>query len=637
MRAPQEMTSQFPYATLSLLLFSFATMDPHPTPALLEQFQRSKKIASIVEGYFSDPNLLWDKLLLSKIEKDPEGFVDIVWLSKQSRLKPLKCGLQEIAEAAKTHSLTRLKLDEGRTRIARKKPYVKSKVSELDDWSIYVEGLHPPYHTIHTITDLFSPIGKVVFVRFPETKAKFLGFCFVEFDDATSVLRAVDWFNRFVVPPQPEVKVEGEGGEEKPDVEIGTTKAEEWEEELRNVAMEMEEEALPEVRMELYKEGVPPEVKESEAEGNRMLAVKKGSPKTVSSDGPTPTPEQRALADRLHLRVMTKRAWLALRDEYLAYLDACNAALMVKVEERRCAKEEKERTRQEERRAREEERHVKEIRAVYPIGVVAVATDVHPATNKLVLKKFFEQASLKVAYIDYTKNTTRVILLLPTISVDYGPFLLSDHVNPSDFVQCYVRFNTTQDATVATKYFSKGIVQRTQGDHEGATIEGLAGETDPLVMVRPAVSLRILEGKEEAIYWENLDVSITQQAKMKDGKHPATSAGKTGKPFVIVPVADMHGPEHLKGLPTSNAKHIRFTDTDGEDKASEPAGGVDEVSKRKAGAEVSGSPPLNKHIRFVEEKDVEGGKVSGIPKRKAREEAPGPLPASKHIKFEDSD
>ncbi|RUS17518.1 hypothetical protein BC937DRAFT_89876 [Endogone sp. FLAS-F59071] len=83
-----------------------------PQQAALERPQRSKKIANIVEAYFSDSSLLWDKLLLSKIEGDPGGFVEIAWLSRQSRLKSLKCTPQEIVVAVTTYSFPKLKVNE---------------------------------------------------------------------------------------------------------------------------------------------------------------------------------------------------------------------------------------------------------------------------------------------------------------------------------------------------------------------------------------------------------------------------------------------------------------------------------------------------------------------------------------------
>lgn len=35
--------------------------------------ERQHKIAKILEAYFSDANLMWDKFMLSKIKADAEG------------------------------------------------------------------------------------------------------------------------------------------------------------------------------------------------------------------------------------------------------------------------------------------------------------------------------------------------------------------------------------------------------------------------------------------------------------------------------------------------------------------------------------------------------------------------------------
>lgn len=86
-------------------------------------------------------------------------------------------------------------MSEDETRIARIKPFIPNKKEELDEWSIYVEGLTKPYVDEASISELFTKlVGRVSFVRIPENKRgfkQFQGFCFVEFDNKESVYKAI--------------------------------------------------------------------------------------------------------------------------------------------------------------------------------------------------------------------------------------------------------------------------------------------------------------------------------------------------------------------------------------------------------------------------------------------------------------
>ncbi|GAA5797853.1 hypothetical protein EDC94DRAFT_385647 [Helicostylum pulchrum] len=163
--------------------------------------ERNRKIANVLETYFSDACLLWDKVMLNKVVSDPEGMVSFESLSKLSKFKSLNATPDEIKTNALGHSLSRLKLDSDQNKIARIKPYIANKKEELDDWSIYVEGLVKPYDNEHTITALFnSIIGHVSFFRIPpnqQNKTPFLSYCFIEFDNRENVDKAVKLLNRY--------------------------------------------------------------------------------------------------------------------------------------------------------------------------------------------------------------------------------------------------------------------------------------------------------------------------------------------------------------------------------------------------------------------------------------------------------
>jgi RNA recognition motif-containing protein len=76
-----------------------------------------------------------------------------------------------------------------------------NKKEELDEWSIYVEGLSKPYNTEQSIRELFnSLVGHVSFFRIPPNQkgqTKFFGYCFIEFDNKDYVSKAVNIVNRY--------------------------------------------------------------------------------------------------------------------------------------------------------------------------------------------------------------------------------------------------------------------------------------------------------------------------------------------------------------------------------------------------------------------------------------------------------
>lgn len=89
-----------------------------------------------------------------------------------------------------------------------------NKTEELDDWSIYVEGLEKPYNNEQAITELFtSLVGHVSFFRIPpnqQGQADFLSYCFIEFDLQQNVEKAVQLFKgkvKSVLPPAKELKL----------------------------------------------------------------------------------------------------------------------------------------------------------------------------------------------------------------------------------------------------------------------------------------------------------------------------------------------------------------------------------------------------------------------------------------------
>ncbi|KAL9539506.1 hypothetical protein MBANPS3_010216 [Mucor bainieri] len=163
--------------------------------------ERDTRIANILETYFSDASLLWDKVMLGKMLKDPERMVTFDELSNLPKFKSIAATAEEILSVAENHSLDRLKLDQTKQRIGRIKPYIVDKKEELDEWSIYVEGLKKPYDNEQSIKELFSKlVGSVSFFRIPPNQkgnAQFFGYCFLEFNDKRNVEQAIQLVNRY--------------------------------------------------------------------------------------------------------------------------------------------------------------------------------------------------------------------------------------------------------------------------------------------------------------------------------------------------------------------------------------------------------------------------------------------------------
>ncbi|CAO3587951.1 unnamed protein product [Absidia cylindrospora] len=158
-----------------------------------------KKIANTLEAYFSDANLMWDKTMQLLISNGDDGCVAFERLIKLQRFKPMNIDAKQLKDAASEHSMKRLKISDDGNSIGRIKPYILKKTEVLDDWSIYVEGLHKKYQTEQLISDLFQKhVGRVSFVQIPANRygvTQFHGFCFVEFDDKDNVEKAVELMN----------------------------------------------------------------------------------------------------------------------------------------------------------------------------------------------------------------------------------------------------------------------------------------------------------------------------------------------------------------------------------------------------------------------------------------------------------
>ncbi|SAL99612.1 hypothetical protein [Absidia glauca] len=314
---------------------------------------RQKQIANALETYFSDANLLWDKVMQQHLDESRDGCVSFDQLAKLKKMKALEVTPSEIKEAALGHSMTKLKISKDSSAIGRIKPYVRNKTEELTDWSIYVEGLGKKHCTEHQIADLFSQIGHVSYVRFPPDRngdCRCQGFCFVEFDTKQHVEKAVE---------------------------------------------------------------------------------------TMNQD---------------NLRVMSKRQWLDLRDEYLAHQKKTSGHIKQLWQEYNNKHLEK-----------EEEQQPKEDIS-YPKNVIVFVQNIHVKSAKTTVKALLEQSGASITFMKHKKG------------VD----------------SCHARLASSEDTKKVVEYFkAHALIQASGTDIQGTATENAS----------QAIKVRAISGNEEKIYW----------------------------------------------------------------------------------------------------------------------------------------
>ncbi|XP_017769733.1 PREDICTED: la-related protein 7 [Nicrophorus vespilloides] len=155
--------------------------------------QRKKQLYNSIlkqmEFYFSDSNLSKDRFLMQLINQNE--FVDLEVFLKFNKILKLTTTVEKIATALKNSEL--LQLSEDKTKVKRVTAIVK-KV-DVDDCTLYVENVQSDV-THDWLVNLFSDFGKVSYVSIPKYSHNKLnkGFAFVEFDNANSSQKCVEFF-----------------------------------------------------------------------------------------------------------------------------------------------------------------------------------------------------------------------------------------------------------------------------------------------------------------------------------------------------------------------------------------------------------------------------------------------------------
>ncbi|XP_077445722.1 la-related protein 7 isoform X2 [Stigmatopora argus] len=150
-----------------------------------------------VEFWFGDVNLHKDRFLKKLIEESSDGYVDLSVLASFNRLKKLTDDTKLIARALKNSSVVEVNLEGDKVR--RQLP-IGDAPMDVDSRTVYVELL-PKDVTHGWIEKVFSKCGSVVYASIPRYKSTQdpKGFAFVEFENPEQASKAIEMLNN---PPE---------------------------------------------------------------------------------------------------------------------------------------------------------------------------------------------------------------------------------------------------------------------------------------------------------------------------------------------------------------------------------------------------------------------------------------------------
>ncbi|KAK1890020.1 La-related protein 7 [Dissostichus eleginoides] len=177
--------------------------EPSSKSMELEKKKRSRvkqlmgDVKKQVEFWFGDVNLHKDRFLKKLIDESDDGYVDVSVLASFNRMKRLTTDTKLIARAVKNSSVVEVNLEGDKVR--RQLP-IGDMPSNVDSRTVYVELL--PKDVSHGwIEKVFTKCGNVVYVSIPryKTTGDPKGFAFVEFETEEQAQRAIEMLNN---PPE---------------------------------------------------------------------------------------------------------------------------------------------------------------------------------------------------------------------------------------------------------------------------------------------------------------------------------------------------------------------------------------------------------------------------------------------------
>ncbi|GFP85451.1 la-related protein 6c [Phtheirospermum japonicum] len=120
------------------------------------------KIIKQAEYMFSDMSMLANETLVKHVNKDPEGYVPINFVSTLKKLKSLNVNNQMVAQALRASS--KLVVSSDGKKVKRKLPFTEKEKEELQLRTVIAENL-PDDHSHQKIEKMFNVVGSIKSIR----------------------------------------------------------------------------------------------------------------------------------------------------------------------------------------------------------------------------------------------------------------------------------------------------------------------------------------------------------------------------------------------------------------------------------------------------------------------------------------
>ncbi|KAL0412529.1 UNVERIFIED_CONTAM: La-related protein 6C [Sesamum radiatum] len=121
-----------------------------------------QKIIKQAEYMFSDMSMLANETLVKHVNKDPEGYVPINFVSTLKKLKSLNVNNQMVAQALR--SSTKLIVSSDGKKVRRKNPFTEKEKEDLQMRTVIAENL-PDDHSHQKIEKMFNVVGSIRSIR----------------------------------------------------------------------------------------------------------------------------------------------------------------------------------------------------------------------------------------------------------------------------------------------------------------------------------------------------------------------------------------------------------------------------------------------------------------------------------------
>ncbi|KAF9458488.1 hypothetical protein BDZ94DRAFT_1270562 [Collybia nuda] len=239
---------------------------------------------------------------------------------------------------------------------------------------------------------------------------------------------------------------------------------------------------------------------------------------TKTSAVPMSTEVQDAM--RFGFRTLSKVRWEQMREEYLAYrgrlVEEINASedakpLVIVSSVPQFTSAEDQYTLSPKDPPVESDTPVLDLSSPYPPNSLLFVRNLHPETNKTTLRKFFA-----TSFQEPLANGT-----IQSDGLDYIDF-------NKGMDSCHLRLTTPKHAQILISYFSQNSLCQPQG---------LADSGAPTDVQSNAISVELVVGRREDLYWEKVPEKVRREA-VRRGVNLLQSVGGTAGPSVVIEDAE---------------------------------------------------------------------------------------------------